>query len=129
MHQRLYDAAIASGQKAIALSPNIAESYVLLGQTMNYANRVEESTVLIEKAMRSSPFYSDNWLGILANGYRIMGRYEEAIALDEARLGRSPDNFFSDFRLAALYIALGDEPKARAHASEALKKNPDLTLR
>ncbi len=129
MHQRQYDAAIASGEKAIALGPNIAESYVMLGQTLNYAGRAEEGTALIEKAMRLSPFYPDNWLGILGNGYRMLARYEEAIALDQGRLRRNPDNFFSDFRLAALYMELGREQRARAHASEALKKNPNMTLR
>jgi TolB-like protein/cytochrome c-type biogenesis protein CcmH/NrfG len=129
LHQRQYDAAIASGKKAIELGPNIAESYVALGQTLNYAGRAEEGTALVEKAMRLSPFYPDNWLGVLANGYRLLGRYEEAIALDQERLRRTPDNFFSDFRLAALNMELGHEELARAQASEALKKNPSLTLK
>jgi TolB-like protein len=129
MHQRQYDAAILAGEKAIELGPNIAESYVLLGQTLNYVGRTEEGTALLEKAMRLSPFYPDNWLGILANGHRLLGRSEDAIALDQERLRRNPDNFFSDFRLAALYMELGREELARAHASEALKKNPNLTLR
>ena len=129
MHQRQYDTAILAGERAIELGPNIAESYVLLGQTLNYVGRTEEGTALLEKAMRLSPFYPDNWLGILANGHRLLGRSEDAIALDQERLRRNPDNFFSDFRLAALYMELGREELARAHASEALKKNPNLTLR
>ena len=44
LHQRQYDAAITSGEKAIELGPNIAESYVLLGQTLNYSGRTEEGT-------------------------------------------------------------------------------------
>lgn len=129
MHQRQHDTAIAAGEKAIELGPNIAESYVLLGQTLNYSGRTEEGTALVEKAMRLSPFYPDNWLGILATGYRLLGRYEEAIALDQERLRRNPDNFFSEFRLAALFMELGREELAHVHASEALKKNPSLTLR
>ena len=129
LHQRQHDVAIASGEKAIDLGPNIAESYALLGQTVNYSGQAGEGTALIEKAMRLSPFYPDNWLGILATGYRLLGRYEESIALDQERLRRNPDNFFSDFRLAALHMELGREELARAHASEALKKNPNLTLR
>ena len=129
MHQREHDAAIASGEKAVELGPNIAESYVLLGQTLNYSGRPEEGAALLEKAMRLSPFYPDNWLGILANGYRQLGRTEEAIELDRERLRRNPDNFFSDFRLAALYMETGQEELARRHASEALKKNPGLTLK
>ncbi len=104
MHQRRHDEAIAAGEKAFALGPNIAESYVLLGQTLNYAGRLEEGTALLEKAMRLSQFYPDNWLGILANGYRLLGCAAEAVALDEERLRRNPDNFFSEFMLAALHM-------------------------
>jgi len=83
---------------------------------------------MIQKAMRLSPFYPDYYLGILGQSYRLLGRFEEAIAADKERLARNPENGFSDVRLAAVYSELGREEEARFHAREALKKNPQNSL-
>ncbi len=127
--QRRFEEAIAAGERSIDLGPNVAESYVMLALTLSYAGKPEKGVALIDKAMRLSPFYHDNWLGVLANGYRMLGRYEESIALEHGRLKRNPENFYSDFRLAVLYMELGREQEARAHVAEAIKKNRNLSLR
>ncbi len=59
----------------------------------------------------------------------MLGRYEESIALEHGRLKRNPENFYSDFRLAVLYMELGREQEARAHVAEAITKNRTLSLR
>ncbi|MGI9449814.1 MAG: adenylate/guanylate cyclase domain-containing protein, partial [Geminicoccaceae bacterium] len=92
--QRRFDEAIAAGERAIDLGPNVAESYVMLALTLIYAGNSEKGVALINKAMRLSPFYHDNLLGVLANGYRMLGRYEESIALERERLNRNADNFY-----------------------------------
>ncbi len=127
--QRRFEEAIAAGERSIDLGPNVAESYVMLALTLSYVGKPEKGVALIDKAMRLSPFYHDNWLGVLANGYRMLGRYEESIALEHGRLKRNPENFYSDFRLAVLYMELGREQEARAHVAEAIKKNRNLSLR
>ena len=78
--------------------------------------------------MRLSPFYRDMYLGILAISYRLLGRFEEAIAADKERLVRNPENAFSDLRMVASYIELGRDEEARFHVREALRKNPQNTL-
>jgi adenylate cyclase len=128
LHRRNYAEAASLGEKAIELGPSIADNMVILGMTMNYSGHVNEGLELVERAMRLSPHYPDWYLGIVGVSYFQLGRYEDAIAADEARLERNPDNIFSDFRLAAIYQKLGREEKAKTHAAQALKKNPSLSL-
>ncbi len=128
LHRRSYSEAISLGKKAVELGPSVADNMVILGMTMNYSGRVNEALELVERAVRLSPHYPDWYLGIAGVSYFQLGRYENAIAADKARLARTPDNTFSDFRLAAIYQKLGREEKAKAHAAQALKKNPSLSL-
>lgn len=110
------------------LGPNVADSYVMLAHTLNFVGRPDEALGLIEQAMRLSPFYPDWYLGTAGISYRLLGRYEDAIAADHKRLARNPDNIFSDFRLAAIYEKLGRHNQARAHIATALKKYPKWSL-
>ena len=128
LHQHEHEKAIELGRKAVELGPSIADNLVILGMILNYSGRADEGIEWIEKAMRLSPHYSDWYLGLIGVGYYALGRYEQAIAADEARLVRNPDNFFSEFRLAAIYQKLGRNKEARNHAVRALRKNPSLSL-
>ena len=126
--QRRYDEADEAGRRAIALAPNAADNYVLYAITLNFTGRGGEAVNLIEKAMRLCPFYADFYLGIIAQSYRSLGRYDEAIAADKERLARTPENVLSDLRLAAVYAELGRDEEARFHVGEALRKNPSYSL-
>jgi adenylate cyclase len=52
---RQHELAIAEVERAIALNPNDADSYVLLGNILTFAGRPEESIGFAEKAMRLHP--------------------------------------------------------------------------
>ena len=82
--RRNYAEAMSLGKKAIELGPSMADNLVLLGQTMNYSGHAEEALELIETAMRLSPHYPDWYLGAAGVSYYQLGRYEDAIAADEA---------------------------------------------
>ena len=64
--------------------------------------------------------------------YLLAGRYEEALAAGELMLARAQKGEFSPLlahmTLAHVYIGLGQEDKARAHAQEVLKINPNFSL-
>ncbi len=126
--QQRWKEAEQAGRRAIALSPSSADHYVFYAVLLNFTGRAEEAQNLIRKAMRLSPFYPDMYLGILAISYRLLGRFEEAIAADKERLVRNPENAFSDLRMVASYIELGRDEEARFHVREALRKNPQNTL-
>ena len=120
--------ALALGKSAVDLGPNVADGYIVYGLTLCYVGRPEEALRLANQAMRLSPFYPDYYLGTAGISYRLLGRYEDAIATDQERLARNPNNSFSDFRLAAIYEELDRHDEARAHVTEALRKNSGLTL-
>jgi len=126
--QRRYEEAETYGRKAVELGPNVADAFVWLATTLNYTGRAQEAVGLIEKAMRFSPFYPSWYLGILGVSYRVLGRFEDAIAADMKRLARDPTNTLSNFRLAAVYAGMGREDEARAQVAEALKKNPNASI-
>ena len=126
--QHRYDEGLEAGRRAIKLAPSAADHYVWSAVTLNLVGRAEEAANLIEKAMRLSPFYPDYYLGIIAQSYRLLGRFDDAIAADKERLARNPGNAFSDFRLAAVYSELGREEDAKFHVQEALRKNPHFSL-
>ncbi len=129
LHQRRYEEAETIGRRAIELGPNAADSVAFLAMTMNYVGRPAEALGLIERAMRFSPFYPDWYLGILGVSYRLLERYDEAIDIDLRRLERSPQNVFSNFRLAVVYEEIDRHAEACTQVAELLRKNPDASLR
>jgi adenylate cyclase len=81
MHQAKYEPAVAEAERAIALDPNDAESYVLLASVFNlFGERTTEAIELIEKAIRLNPRYPFGFSFNLGLAYNLTGRYEEAIA-------------------------------------------------
>jgi adenylate cyclase len=121
--------ALAAAERAVALGPNVADAHGVLGLVLNYVGRPLEAIARIEQAMRLSPVHPDWCLGMLGISYRLLGRYDDAIAADKERLRRNPLNAFSDIRLAVVYSELGRMDEARAHVAAALRKNPQYSLR
>lgn len=129
LHQRRFEEAEEMGRRAVELGPNVADALAFLGMVLTYTGKPEEACSLIDKAMRFSPFYPDWYMGILGISYRLIGRYDDAIRIDQERLNCSPENIFSDFRLAALHEELGQHEEAQRCVAEAMRKNPDASLR
>jgi adenylate cyclase len=74
-----YDEAIAIIEKSIALNPNSAENYAILGMYYRYVGRFEDSIRMTEKAIRLHPYYPDWYLYSLEYSYYYLGQYEKAI--------------------------------------------------
>ena len=132
LFQMQHEQAIAKGRKAIALRPNDACNLALLAQTLSYTGRSEEAIELMKRAMRLNPYYPEWYLGILAQSYRVAGRYEEAIATYNEFLERSRETggntLLAHLGLASTYVRVGREDEAQAHAAEVLKIDPDFSL-
>ncbi|MBK5101818.1 MAG: adenylate/guanylate cyclase domain-containing protein, partial [Desulfobacteraceae bacterium] len=67
--QRQYAHAIAEGERAIALAPNVACNKAILAQTMLFAGSFEEAITLVRSAMRLNPHYPSWYLQPLAMAY------------------------------------------------------------
>jgi adenylate cyclase len=121
--------AIAEQERAIALNPNDAAGYADLAEILVWAGRPEEALGLVEKAMRLNPHYPVNYLFTLGFAYSTLERYEEAMATLKRALTRSPDDLGIHLVLAVIYSEIGREEEARAHVAEALRINPQLSMK
>lgn len=125
---RQWDKAIEESEIAVSLSPNSADSVVLLAITYRTVGRVEEALSMLEKAMRLNPMPPNWYLHEFGSCYRLMGRYEEAIAVFKRVLNRSPDYLNSRLNLIVTYVMSGEEEAARNEVVEVLKQSPDFSI-
>lgn len=130
--QRQYDRAIEMGRRSIELGPNIAVNYAIFAMTLNYAGNFGEAIKLGEQAIHLHPFCPPWYLGVLATSYRMVGRYEEALALYKRILTLAPKEafylLFAKIGLAEVYLETGRVEEAQAQASEILRINPGFSL-
>jgi adenylate cyclase len=91
VQKQQYDQAVAEDERAIALDPNNADSYVRQAQTLNFAGKPEEALRALEQAMRLNPRYPPLYLLQLGHAYQLTGRYAEAIATLKEAISRSPN--------------------------------------
>lgn len=128
LYQRDYERAVAEGARAVALNPNGAEVSAMLAAILMFAGRPEEALRLIHKANRLSPYRPGWYLWIQGAICRMLGRYEEAIALLKAAIDRDPNTSESHATLAVTYSLLGRDAEARAELAAALAIEPTLSL-
>jgi adenylate cyclase len=116
----------------LAINPNIADNYALMAYVLYQVGRDEEVIPNMKKAMRLSPYYKAWYLQVLGISYWIVGRYEEALDTFKRFMERQRKDekplLSAHLMLAPTYIMLGQEEKARAHATEVLKLNPKFSL-
>ena len=128
LFRKEHDKAISAAQSAIALNPNAADAYWMLGLALIMSGRTEEGIRLIEKAMRLHPMPPDHYLMDVGFGYHFLGRYEDAIEIHKELLKRTPDRFGVHLYLTATYNASGREEEARHQAEELLRLDPSFSL-
>ena len=128
MARRQHDKAVAYGEKAIALAPNLADLTATIGVTYLYSGRPDETIKLVRKSMRLSPYYPAWYLPVLGLAYRLTGQYEEAITVMEKWPPRDPHSMLPYMILAFTYIEAGREEDAHAAVAEVLKRNPKASI-
>jgi adenylate cyclase len=123
-----YDKAIELGEKAIAIVPNGAEAHAWLAMSLNYAGRAQEAIPLFEKAIRLNPFPPAFYYMNLGNSYRLLGGFEEAVAMYKKTVALSPNNIIAFVNLAGTCGLMGKEEEAKAAAAEILRLNPKWSI-
>ena len=116
-----HDKAIVASERAIAINPNAADAYAVLGLVLIMSGKAEEGIKVIEKAMRFNPIPPPHYLVWLGYAYTLLGRYEGAIELYKEVLKRAPNSLFAHIWLTATYSAFGSEDDAR-HQAEQLRR-------
>jgi tetratricopeptide (TPR) repeat protein len=125
---RDYDYAIAEGQRAVDLEPGSAQVNHYLGAILSYSGHYEEGVSALKNALRLSPVPFIPSLTTLSMTYRMLGQYQESIAVVKVAIKREPDSLAAHLNLAATYELAGKEPEARAEAAEVLIINPNFSL-
>jgi adenylate cyclase len=127
--QRQWDKAITAGKRAVTLSPNSANILALFAVTLKSVGRVDEALTMIEKAIRLNPMPPEWYLHELGTYYRLLGRYDEAIAILKKNLDRGRDYLMSMINLTATYSMADKLDQARAQAKEVLSIMPDFSAK
>jgi adenylate cyclase len=123
-----YDKSIELEQQAIALIPNGADAHAFLAITLNWAGRPEEALPLLEKAMRLNPLPPSFYYLHFGSCYRLLRRFEEAVAMFKKAIQLTPNNALAYQGLACTYGQMGREEEGKAAAAELLRINPKFTL-
>jgi adenylate cyclase len=124
-----YTVAVAEGETATKLNPNLAIAHHELGFILSEIGRLEQSIPCFDKAIRLSPNDPSRWNFFLIKGISLfgLGEFEQAIAnLEEASRLR-PSAFWPYLGLAAVYVGQGRMEEARTAVNETLKRNPNWT--
>ena len=122
-----WDKAIKEGEIAVSTSPNSADSVVMLAATYKTVGRVADALSMLDKAMRLNPMPPNWYLHEYGTCYRLMGRYEKAIAVLKRVLNRSPEYLNSRLNLIITYVMSGREEAAHKEAVEVIKLSPDFS--
>jgi TolB-like protein/DNA-binding SARP family transcriptional activator len=124
------DQAVDSGEAAVSLEPNDADSAALLAYTLTYTGEPNRAINLVqEKAMKLSPYYPD-WYGwLLGRAKRLADNHDEAETWLTAGGTSHPQSLLALTELTATYVALGRLQKARTTAKDILRLDPDFSVR
>ena len=130
--QGQWEKAISEGREAVTLGPSDALSHVLLANTLLFAGEFNEAIALAERAVRLAPYCPDFYLSVLAQAYRQVARYEDALVMFKKALERARTNkgnvLTPMIGLVDLYMQLGRKEEAQSFASELLKILPNFNL-
>jgi len=127
LHNQRHGEAIAEAERAVALDPNDADSFVVVSTALSFAGRPGESLPMVERAMRLNPHYPPSYLYALGIAHFGMDRFEEAALSLEKATVLNPDDRWSRILLVATYGQLGRGGQA-AQALEKLQSRYFLDL-
>jgi len=126
--KRLYDEAIASAAKAVALDPNKARAHLRQAWVLVFAGRHHDALTAVNMAFRlnpKAPPYYEHVLGVVQFSHR---QYAQAIvSLKKAEKGM-PDFVASWFILVPCYAYLGQLDEAKAELKKILGAYPWYNL-
>jgi adenylate cyclase len=120
-----YDEAIEQVRKAVALGPNDADNYAVLGSVLVWAGQPEAAIEPIEQAMRLNPRHPPLYFCYYGSALFSLGRYKEAGDKFERCQTGNPDNLWSYIYLIAIYAYQGQDAKAatqRERATDLLRR-------
>ena len=119
-----FDLAISEYDRAIALNPNDAASYVTRGSVLTWTGHAKDAIESFEIAKRLNPGLGSGRLEPVGWAYYLDHRYKEAVTVFEAGLRTSPNDYFIHAGLAASYAQLDRQSEATRAAAATMRVFP-----
>jgi adenylate cyclase len=101
----------------------------MLGKTLSFAGRWDESIPPYQKAIRLDPIPTNLYSYSLGLSYGYTGQYEDAIRWCEKAVREAPDSLYARIMMTVVYSFAGQDEKARAEAAEVLRIQPKFSLK
>ncbi len=124
--------AVAYADRAIELAPTNGDVVSVAGAVKIAGGQPQEGLKLLKRAMRLEPYYLPWIPSVLSKGHLMLGQYDEARAIEEARLASASYNADARaaplLRLAAISVFEGKGERARQYMEQALKIAPDANI-
>jgi TolB-like protein/Flp pilus assembly protein TadD len=123
-----HENAITAAERAIALDPNDANSYMAMAYALIYDGRPKEALGYIKKAMRLDPHYPAYNLFVLGLAHFGLENFEAAVTYFERAVKRNPENYVTLIPLAAAYAHLQRDQAATATVEKLKTALPIVTV-
>jgi len=119
------DNAIECYEKAIRLSPDLAEPYYNMGNVYYYGKgNYDKAMEYYEKAVELKPDYAEAYNN-MGNTYISKYNYEKAIECYEKAIELKPDLVESYYNVGAVYYLRSNYNKAIHYSQKAIELNPN----
>ena len=122
-----YTRAIRECRRAVELDEDFADVLGGCGRMISWAGDPHGGLPLMEKATRLDPLNPSNY-SFLGDTYRLLGRFEEAVATLNTAIRLSPNYLSPRLHLAVAFVELGRIQDAQTQIDEAFRINPGLRL-
>jgi TolB-like protein len=121
--------AIDAFERAQALSPSSAFTFILGSVVLGYAGEAERAIEWAADALRISPFDRLNYspYDATALGHFLRGRYSEAATASRRAIQSNPDFSVPRMLLTAALIKLGRTDEAKSSAAQVLALQPNFS--
>jgi TolB-like protein len=124
LHMQQHEDAIAEAQRAIALDPNDADSFIALANALSLAGQADEALGWVERAMRLNPHYPPYYLYQLGLAQFSIKQLEKAASTLETATALNPDDRWS-YRLLLATYGLLDRTEDATSALEVIEERDE----
>jgi len=128
LHRREFDKAEQAIRQSVALSPNYADGYALLANTLNWRAKHQEAINFIQKAMALNPYHTFQYPSTLGEAYYHLGQYDRAAAVLRQSLERNENALNPHLYLAACYVRLQQREEAEWEIKQINLNHPEVNL-
>lgn len=119
--EQQYDQAWQYVQRALELASDSADVVAFASFVNACTGHTRDALILIQKAMRLSPYCPPSYYGYHGTALRLLGRFDEAIAAFRLFEARIPGSGIADLVIA--YEQAGRIDEAKAEAARLIKLN------